>query len=61
MANKHKGEREPKASPRYDDAAHIDSAAVAPVPPWGQDTVPRGDPAATAYTEKYCENERAQH
>ena len=58
MAKKNKGEREPKAFPRYDDAAHIDSAAVAPVPPWAQDMVPRGDPAATAYTEKYCENEQ---
>ena len=41
---KHK-EREPKPFPQYDDAAHIDSAAVAPVPPWTQDEVPRGDPA----------------
>ena len=60
MANKHKGEREPKAFPQYDDAAHIDSAAVAPLPPWEQGRAPRGDPAATAYTEKYCENEQAQ-
>lgn len=39
-----------RAFPRYDDAAHIDSAAVAPTPP-----PPEGaDPAATAYTERYC-------
>ena len=29
-------EREPKAFPQYDDAAHIDSAAVAELPPWEQ-------------------------
>lgn len=46
--------REPKPFPQYDDAANIDSAAVAPVPPWPQADVPRGDPAATAYTEMYC-------
>ena len=40
-------EREPKPFPRYDDAANIDSAAVAPLPPWAQDAPPRGDPAAT--------------
>ena len=39
-------EREPKAFPQYDDAAHIDSAAE-----------PKGDPKATAYTEKYCEEQ----
>ena len=38
-----------RAFPHYDDAAHIDSAAVAPPPP------PEGaDPAATAYTERCC-------
>ena len=42
-------EREPKAFPQYDDAAHIDSAAVA--------ELPKGDPKATAYTEKYCEEQ----
>ncbi len=31
-------EREPKAFLQYDDAAHIDSAAVAELPPWGADT-----------------------
>lgn len=55
MAKRKHAEREPKPFPQYDDAAHIDSAAVAAVPPWDQDLVPRGDPAATAYTEKYCE------
>ena len=54
MKDKQKPEREPKPFPAYDDAAHIDSAAVAQVPPWSQDTPPRGDPAATAYTEMYC-------
>ena len=54
MAKRKHAEREPKPFPQYDDAAHIDSAAVAAVPPWDQDMVPRGDPAATAYTEKYC-------
>ena len=54
MQDKRKPEREPKAFPAYDDAANIDSAAVAPVPPWTQVTPPRGDPAATAYTEMYC-------
>ncbi|MDO5142045.1 MAG: hypothetical protein Q4D31_03390 [Eubacteriales bacterium] len=48
--------REPKPFPRYDDAAHIDSAAVAAIPPWAQDKVPRGDPAATVYTEMYCQD-----
>ena len=52
------GEWESKPFPRYDDAANIDSAAVAPLPPWAQDAPPRGDPAATAYTEKYCEGEQ---
>ena len=42
--NAKRREREPKPFPQYDDAAHIDSAAVAPVPPWTQDEVPRGDP-----------------
>ena len=55
MQDKRKSEREPKPFPQYDDAAHIDSAAVAPVPPWSQDAPPRGDPAATAYTEMYCQ------
>lgn len=56
MKDKHTPEREPKPFPQYDDAAHIDSAAVAPVPLWSQDKPPRGDPAATAYTEMYCQN-----
>ena len=60
MKDKQKPEREPKPFPAYDDAAHIDSAAVAPLPPWEHGRAPRGDPAATAYTEKYCENEQAQ-
>ena len=47
MQDKRKPEREPRAFPAYDDAAHIDSAAVAPIPPWTQDAPPRGDPAAT--------------
>ena len=42
-------EREPKAFPQYDDAAHIDSAAVAELPPWEQTREPKGDPKATAY------------
>ena len=50
-------EREPKAFPQYDDAAHIDSAAVAELPPWEQTREPKGDPKATAYTEKYCEEQ----
>ena len=54
MQDKRKPDREPKPFPAYDDAAHIDSAAVAPVPPWAQAAPPRGDPAATAYTEMYC-------
>ena len=37
-------EREPKAFPQYDDAAHIDSAAVAELPPWEQTREPKGDP-----------------
>ena len=40
-------EREPKAFPQYDDAAHIDSAAVAELPPWEQTREPKGDPKAT--------------
>ena len=51
-------EREPKAFPQYDDAAHIDSAAVAELPPWEETREPKGDPKATAYTEKYCEEQR---
>ena len=43
-------EREPKAFPQYDDAAHIDSAAVAELPPWEQTREPKGDPKATACT-----------
>ena len=39
-------EREPKAFPQYDDAAHIDSAAVAELPPWEQTREPKGDPKA---------------
>ena len=31
MQDKRKPEREPRAFPAYDDAAHIDSAAVAPI------------------------------
>ena len=53
-------EREPKAFPQYDDAAHIDSAAVAELPPWEQTREPKGDPKATAYTEKYCEEQTAE-
>ena len=60
MAKRKHAEREPKPFPQYDDAAHIDSAAVASVPPWAQNTPPRGDPAATAYTEKYCEGEQGR-
>ena len=37
MAPRKHAEREPKPFPQYDDAAHIDSAAVAAVPPWDQD------------------------
>ena len=33
MGKNEKREREPKAFPQYDDAAHIDSPAVAPLPP----------------------------
>ena len=51
-------EREPKAFPQYDDSAHIDSAAVAELPPWEQTREPKGDPKATAYTEKYCEEQQ---
>lgn len=36
---------------------HIDSAAVAELPPWEQTREPKGDPKATAYTEKYCEEQ----
>ena len=36
--------------------AHIDSAAVAELPPWSRHE-PKGDPKATAYTEKYCEEQ----
>lgn len=36
-------EREPKAFPQYDDAAHIDSAAVAELPPWEQTREPKGE------------------
>nr|WP_297181053.1 hypothetical protein [uncultured Agathobaculum sp.] len=53
MKDKRTPAREPKPFPAYDDAAHIDSAAVA-APQWAQDMPPRGDPAATAYTEMYC-------
>ena len=45
---KHRPPQRDRAFPQYDDAAHIDSAAVAPPRP------PKGDPAATAYTERYC-------
>ena len=38
----------------YDEAGHVDSAAVAPLPPYPQSMVQRGDPAATEYTERYC-------
>ncbi|MDO4270616.1 MAG: hypothetical protein Q4C72_06780 [Eubacteriales bacterium] len=58
MQQKKQPEREPKAFPRYDEAADIDSAAVAPIPPWPQNTAQRGDPAATEYTEKYCKPEQ---
>ena len=42
-----------KGYPRYDDAEHIDSAAIVPpdVKHYGE---PRVDPAATEYTEMYC-------
>ena len=43
-------EREPKAFPQYDDAAHIDSAAVAELPPWEQTREPKGDPKARSST-----------
>ena len=61
MQDKRKPEREPRAFPAYDDAAHIDSAAVAPIPPWTQDAPPRGAPAATAYTEMYCQKPKEKH
>ena len=61
MQDKRKPEREPRAFPAYDDAAHIDSAAVAPIPPWTQDAPTRGDPAATAYTEMYCQKPKEKH
>lgn len=61
MKDKRKPEREPKPFPQYDDAAHIDSAAVASVPPWSQDVPPRGDPAATAYTEMYCQKSKEKN
>ena len=61
MKDKQKPEREPKPFPAYDDAAHIDSAAVASVPSWSQDTPPRGDPPATAYTEMYCQKPKEKN
>ena len=45
---------EPKAFPRYDDAAHIDTAAVAPKGGHPGEHALRGDPAATEYTDRYC-------
>ena len=50
-------ERQPKPFPQYDDAVHLDSAAVAP-PPAPQNMALRGDPAATEYTERYCAPEK---
>lgn len=44
-----------KDYPRYDDIWNIDSASVAPRPDAPHGVEPRVDPAATAYTEKYCE------
>ena len=61
MKNNGKPEREPKPFPQYDDAAHIDSAAVASVQPLSQDAPPRGDPAATAYTEMYCQKPKGKN
>lgn len=52
--DKDKRKDERKAFPRYDDAAHIDSAAVAPGPCGPHGEAPRVDPAATEYTEMYC-------
>lgn len=43
-----------KGFPRYDDAQHIDSAALGPQPNRPYNDAARGDPAATAYTEMYC-------
>ncbi|MCQ5131223.1 hypothetical protein NE562_16315 [Butyricicoccus faecihominis] len=43
-----------KGFPRYDDARHIDSAALGPQPNGPYNDAERGDPAATAYTEMYC-------
>ena len=54
MGRKNGEERRPKAFPQYDEAEHVDSAAVAPLPPYPQSMVQRGDPAATEYTERYC-------
>ncbi len=54
MGRKNGEERQPKAFPQYDEAGHVDSAAVAPLPPYPQSLVQRGDPAATEYTERYC-------
>ncbi len=42
-----------KGFPKYDDAKHIDSAAIVPenVKLYGS---PRADPRSTEYTEEYC-------
>lgn len=46
----------PKNFPRYDDIWHIDSTAVSKKAPASLVKEQLGDPAATAYTEMYCES-----
>ncbi len=54
MPKKYRRRPQGAGFPQYDDAAHIDSAAVAPPQPAGAQEGLRGDPDATAYTEQYC-------
>ena len=42
---------------RHDHKEREPKAAVAELPPWEQTREPKGDPKATAYTEKYCEEQ----
>lgn len=47
--------REPKPFPRYDEVEHIDSAAVAPLPPYPQSMARRGDPEEDKSTARNAE------
>lgn len=54
MKPKKEGQSAEKDYPRYDDTMHIDSNATAgPQMPYNETL--KGDPKATQYTERYCE------